>query len=67
MAEIEDEVTITLYASNLRCNNSVEKSTIIIEDVQLSEDQGATIGYLINNPRNLLEAQIKLTGRIPFN
>jgi hypothetical protein len=66
MAEIEDEITLTFQANNLRFNTALEKSTIIIEDVQLDEDQAATLAYLINNDRNFLEAQIKLTGRAPL-
>ena len=64
MSDIDEDVEIVFRAQNLKLNTSVTQSTITIENIVLSDDQAAVIGYLINNPRNLLSAEIKLTGRI---
>lgn len=66
MPEIENEVTVTCYAENLSLSTTVDRSTVSIRNVVLDENQAASLGYLINNPRNIIEAQIKLVDRIPL-
>lgn len=61
MAEIEEELSISITSENFRLITGASVDKIIIEGVQLSDEDAATFAWLINKPTGtVLELEIKV-------
>ena len=63
MAEIEEELLITIESQNINFITQTEKDKIIIRDVVLTDAEAATLAWLINKTVGtelVLELKVKV-------